>query len=118
MFQGMYELPDQVNNRFKLYLNILPVAQDVAIYFSFIGGAIALLWSIVKILLHQPKGPTGLQWSETEMQKQRLHFFNEKEPTAKSKEMEVYYNSLLSTQTEEMTSVAIEDLPIIKENVA
>lgn len=112
----MYELPDAVNNKFKLYLNYLPMVQDVGIYLSFIGGSIVLLWSIVKILLHQPK--RGMQWCETEMQKQRLHILSDKESGAKSKEMEVYYNSLLSAQTEEMTSIAIEDMPIIKEDVA
>ncbi|XP_043477908.1 scavenger receptor class B member 1-like isoform X1 [Leptopilina heterotoma] len=115
---GMYELPEAVNNKFKLYLNYLPFVQDIGVYLSFIGGSFVLIWSIVRILLHQPKRPTGMAWSETEMQKQRLHFPSEKDPSAKSKEMEVYYNSLLSAQTEEMTSIAIEDLPIIKEDIA
>ena len=115
----MYELPQSMNTKFRLYLNILPIAQDVAIYSLFVGGAILLLCSIGKILLYQPKGTTSnSQWCEAEMQRQRLSFLNEKEPTIKMKEMDVYYNSLLSPQNEDATFIGIEDLPGYKEEMA
>ena len=107
----MYELPEKMNSRFKLYLNILPILQDIAIYTLFVGGAIFLLWSIVTILLHQPKeSSSNLQWSEAGIQRQRLSFLNEKEIAAnKTREMDLYYSSLLSPQNEEVTSIVFED---------
>ncbi|XP_033223923.1 scavenger receptor class B member 1-like [Belonocnema kinseyi] len=98
---GMYELPESLNNRFRLYLNILPLVQDIAIYSLFVGGAIFLLCSIGKILLQPAKGSNSKQWSEVEMQRQK----------SKTKEKEVFYNSLLSPQNGDVTSIAVEDLP-------
>lgn len=113
---GMYRLPDSMNNRFKLYLNYLPLVQDFGIYSLFVGGAIILVWSIVKILLHQTEeSSSSSQWCEAEMQKQRLSFLNEKEPTIK-RDMDVYYNSLLSPRAEEQILTVIE-LPSNKQDV-
>ncbi|XP_014296232.1 scavenger receptor class B member 1 isoform X1 [Microplitis demolitor] len=101
---GMYELPESMNNRFILYLNVLPVVQDVATYALFLGGIIFLVWSIVKILLYRPKGPSGraVQWFESDLQRKRLNFFNEKRNSFRAKPMDTYYNSLLEPK-EEMT---------------
>lgn len=100
----MYELPESMNNRFILYLNVLPVVQDVATYALFLGGIIFLVWSIVKILLYRPKGPSGraVQWFESDLQRKRLNFFNEKRNSFRAKPMDTYYNSLLEPK-EEMT---------------
>ncbi|KAH0550224.1 scavenger receptor class B member 1-like isoform X1 [Cotesia glomerata] len=101
---GMYELPESMNNRFILYLNVLPVVQDVAIYALFLGGIIFLVWSIVKIMLYRPKGSPARpgQWFESDLQRKRLNFFNEKRNSFRAKPMDTYYNSLLEPK-EEMT---------------
>ena len=112
----MYELPEQMNNRFFLYLNVLPLVQNVAIYLLFLAGGVFLVWSVVKILLYKPnKNANNPQWLETEMQRKRLSFLNERRNSMKIKEMDVYYNNLLSPEEDNLTSVAIDDLK--EENV-
>lgn len=99
IFQGMYELPDSLNNRIILYLNVLPVVQDVATYALFFGGAIFLVWSVVKILLYNPEGSnSSAQWFETEMQRKRLSFLNERRASMKSKMMDTFYSSLIEAK--------------------
>lgn len=116
--QGMYELPDDMNNRFIFYLNVLPIVQEAGIYLAFFTGAICLIWSVVMILLYQPKGSQQQgQWFENEMQRKRLNFLNERQASFnKNKEMDTYYNSLLSPE-EPLTSIKLEDLPDLKEEV-
>ncbi|CAB0031494.1 unnamed protein product [Trichogramma brassicae] len=102
---AMHELPDSLNNRFYLYLTALPVMQDVAIYCLFLGGAICLIWSVLKILLYKPKADTEMtsQWLESELQRKRLSFLHERRTSVKiSKEADCFYNSLLTegSQTE------------------
>ncbi|XP_066602738.1 scavenger receptor class B member 1-like isoform X2 [Prorops nasuta] len=115
---GMHELPESMNNRFLLYLNVLPIVQEVIMYVLFLFGATFLVWSVAKILLHQPKGSTSPgQWFEAEMQRKRLSFLNERRASVKTKELDTYYNSLLSPTEEEQRSMPLEELPYLKEEV-
>lgn len=99
-------------------LNILPIVQEVAIYLLFLIGAIFLVWSVVKILLHQPKGFSGpAQWFEAEMQRKRLSFLNERRTSIKVKELDTYYSSLLEPKEDNMTSIVLDDLPYLKEEI-
>lgn len=116
----MYELPESMNSRFYLYLNVLPVVQDVAKYALFLGGTIFLIWSVVKILLYRPTGSknsrTPSQWFETELQRKRLNFFNDKRNSFRAKPMDTYYNSLL--EPKEMTPMtAMDNTECFKEDL-
>ncbi|KAG7212792.1 hypothetical protein KM043_013051 [Ampulex compressa] len=93
---GMHELPDSLNSRFWLYLNALPMVQEVAIYFLFVLGSFFLVWSVTKILLHQPNASSSRrgQWLEIDIQKKRMKFMNEKAP-ARGEETDTCYNTLL-----------------------
>ncbi|XP_063987990.1 scavenger receptor class B member 1-like isoform X2 [Diachasmimorpha longicaudata] len=117
---GMYELPEFMNNRFFLYLNVLPVFQDVACYALFLGGAIFLIFSIVKILLYRPKGAlhTPAQWFETELQRKRLHFLNDNRHSFRARQMDTYYNSLLEPREEMTPMTAIENTEFKEEDLA
>lgn len=107
----MSELPESMNNRFFLYLSVLPVVQHVAIYLFFASGAVFLIWSVVKILLYKPrKFDSGGQWLEQEMNKKRLSFLNERRNSLRTKEMDVYFNSLLNPDGEILSSVNLDDL--------
>ncbi|XP_024936691.1 scavenger receptor class B member 1 isoform X2 [Cephus cinctus] len=115
---GMYELPENMNNRFLLYLNVLPVVQTVATYALFLSGAVFLVWSVIKILLHEPKGAKApAQWFEAEMQRKRLSFLNERRASIKTKEMDTYFNSLLNPKEDNLTSVTLEDLQCLKKEI-
>lgn len=118
----MYELPDSMNNRFILYLNILPVVEQVGMYSLFLGGATFLIWSVVKILVYpQTQNATKShgQWFEAEMEKKRLNLLDERSAnkSLRIKEMDVYYNSLLCP-SKEACSDALQDLPcLLKEDI-
>ncbi|XP_046741790.1 scavenger receptor class B member 1-like isoform X1 [Diprion similis] len=112
---GMHELPKPINDRFLLYLNVLPLVQEVAIYVLFTIGVLFLVWSVVKILFHKPNGYGGpAQWLDTEMQRKRLSFLNERRSSLKPKELETYYSSLLSP-TDNTPTAPQEDLPCLTE---
>ncbi|XP_016838425.1 scavenger receptor class B member 1 isoform X4 [Nasonia vitripennis] len=118
---GMHELPNNLNNKFFLYLNVLPAMQEVAIYGLFLAGAISLVWSVVKILTYKPKS-SGItsQWLDADMQRKRLNYLNERRPSLKAKEMDVYFNALLTTKEEEIEPIepsALEELPNLKEDI-
>ncbi|KAK2588439.1 hypothetical protein KPH14_004435 [Odynerus spinipes] len=116
---GMYELPPEKNALFFLYLNILPVLQEVVTYVMFLLGSIFLVWSVVKILLYRPKGLTeNGEWFEEEMQKKRLKFLNDRRSSVKTNDMERYFNTLLSRPDErEAMSVISDDLSMLKDEV-
>lgn len=107
----MHELPKSVNDRFILYLNVLPVVQEVALYLFFLVGALFLCWSVAKILFHQPQGHGGpAQWLDTEMQRKRLSFLNERRASVKTKELETFYSSLLNPDETAPSSAPLDDL--------
>lgn len=111
----MYELPEPMNDRFLLYLNVLPVVQEAAIYLLFLIGVLFLIWSVVKILFHQPKGHGSPgQWLDTEMQRKRLSFLSDRRASVKTKELETYYSSLLNPE-ENAATAPLEDLPCLRE---
>ncbi|XP_014600666.1 PREDICTED: scavenger receptor class B member 1-like isoform X1 [Polistes canadensis] len=102
---GMYELPSNRNALFYIYLNVLPVLQEVVIYLLFIFGTIFLIWSVVKILLYRPKESTiNGEWFEEEMQRKRLQFLNDRSSFTKTKEAESYYNTLLNNSENKTAS--------------
>nr|QRG28739.1 scavenger receptor class B member 1 [Antheraea pernyi] len=43
---GMYQLPPSLENRFKMYLNVLPVVEQVAMYALFVVGALLVTFTI------------------------------------------------------------------------
>lgn len=115
----MYELPESMNNRFWLYLNVLPVVQNVACGALFLGGAIFLVWSVVKILLYNPKGKprSSGKWFDAESQKKRLSFLNEKRGSVKSKMMDTYYSSLLDSKDDTNTAEQHDNSECLKEDL-
>ncbi|KAK0167045.1 hypothetical protein PV327_004493 [Microctonus hyperodae] len=116
---GMYELPDSMNNRFILYLNVLPVVEAVGKYALFLGGTIFLIWGVVKILLYKPKGQLNkpAQWFETELQRKRLNFFNDKRNSFRGKPMDTYYNSLLEPKDEMTPMTAMDNTQCFKDEL-
>lgn len=49
LLQVMFELPQTLRNRFHLYLNILPVVDDLSFYGLFICGVALLIFAISKV---------------------------------------------------------------------
>ncbi|XP_012270978.1 scavenger receptor class B member 1 isoform X2 [Orussus abietinus] len=115
---GMTELPTSMNNRFLLYLNVLPVVQEGATYSLFLAGAIFLVWSVVKILLYKPSTSiaTG-RWYEEEMQRKRLSFLNDGRKSIKTKEMDTYYSSLLNPQEEPLPGITMQNFQCLDEEI-
>ncbi|XP_053971681.1 scavenger receptor class B member 1-like isoform X1 [Hylaeus volcanicus] len=104
---GMYELPSAMNYRFWLYLNVLPVLQDVFIYGLIIVGIIFTIISAHKILLQSKGSTVSRQWRETEIKNQTLQFLNNRRRSCQTNESDTYYKSLLKSKS----SNAVSDMP-------
>lgn len=79
----MYGLPPNLARLFEMYVNILPLVQDVAIYLLFTGGAAFVLVAIIKLLRTNPE--EDLESYKTNFQQQKLSAdFLDKENPKKS----------------------------------
>lgn len=95
----MYELPSAMNTRFWLYLNVLPVVQEVLTYLFFLAGAVLLVWSVVKILFYQTKGSSGI-WLETEVERRMQRAQHDRHADDwRTKEMDTYSSLLIPEDT-------------------
>ena len=100
-FQGMYGLPAGLNLRFRLYLQILPIGQTCLMYASFILGTIILLLSIRKfVAARRDRFTTSSPWIQDDLvlniDRKLSSYIPEKRSSITSKELEVYYNSLIA----------------------
>ena len=66
----MYKLPPTLIQLFTMYINILPIVQDVAIYLLFTGGAAFVLIAIIKLLRTNPE--EDLENYKTNFQTQKI----------------------------------------------
>lgn len=116
---GMKELPAEKNMVFYIYLNVLPILQQVVIYAMFLFGAIFLVWSAVKVFLYRPNATIESgEWFGEEMQKKRLKFLDDRRSSTKTKDMEKYLNALLSHPEEkDAEPVILDDLSKSKDDV-
>lgn len=110
LFQYFTSLPQSLSTRFYIYLKVGPVAQTVMIYLFLIGGVSFILLSLASAFCIpkdiSSKEPSNA-WKgdafrhevlEKEMNKERL-----KDTTKNTKEMEVYYCSLLRSGNEDQS---------------
>ncbi|EFN87706.1 Scavenger receptor class B member 1 [Harpegnathos saltator] len=97
---GMYGLPDSLNTRFLLYLNVLPTMEIVMMYLLFFSGVMFLIWSIVKILSHQEKR-SSIYWLEKKMAI-RARTQNDRQADLKSREMDTCSSPLVSNDSNPM----------------
>ncbi|XP_014213867.1 protein peste-like, partial [Copidosoma floridanum] len=123
---GMHEMPLLLHARFLFYLNILPCLQDIITYGSFLAGVVCLVWSIIKILTYKPKdlGVSNQLLVEAELQQRKhMSYFNERWPSVKaSKDIDVYFNALLTTKEEEpeeptIDPAALQELANLREDI-
>jgi hypothetical protein len=101
----MSSLPEDLNNRFILYLNVLPIVENVMMYMLFCAGALFLLGSMSRILLlnwnlHKKSANMDFSHGNAKELKQ-IHVNNKKKRenwpvSEKIKEMEAFYSSLLA----------------------
>ncbi|XP_069684657.1 scavenger receptor class B member 1-like isoform X2 [Periplaneta americana] len=106
----MSNLPEDLNNRFILYLNILPVAEQIIMYVLFLAGAFFLVGSIFRVVhmnwdLQKMSANMDFSHGNSEELK-RIHHKNmkrreNKHANNKTKEVESYYSSLLTPAPEE-----------------
>jgi hypothetical protein len=101
----MSRLPEDLNNRFILYLNVLPVVEKVLMYVLFFTGGLFLLGSVLRIVLLNydlQKKAARMDFShENSQELKRIHKNNmksmEKRPTSdKAKEAAAFYSCLLA----------------------
>lgn len=66
---GMQQLPDRLQTRFSLYLNILPVLETVGLYGSLVLGAILSIMAVSRVALRTTKSITTTQRSHEKFSK-------------------------------------------------
>lgn len=112
----MYSLPDYLAARFNLYLNVLPVLEVVAKYVSFAIGAGFIFLSFYRLLTMkseiQVRNRIGTQWLDEDVGNEKaldlLHV--EKRKDMSSKELEVYYSSLIAPMDQELSYLEFSEL--------
>nr|CAD7199082.1 unnamed protein product [Timema douglasi] len=123
-------LPDSLNNRFYLYLNILPRFEEATVYIMFLAGASFLIWSILRVL--SGCWNSGLDFHK-ESDKTRKHMNlivgndNKNSIVKNNKEMGVIYDSLLVvplsearldlSDEEELSSTQDDDISMLEEEL-
>ncbi|XP_030747481.1 scavenger receptor class B member 1-like isoform X2 [Sitophilus oryzae] len=98
---GMYKLPPKLNLRFKFYLEIIPTAQTCIMYASFVLGAVFLIYSVHKFTKSKTvQRNNEMPWIEDELvmniDRKLSSYIPEKRSSLTSKELEVYFNSLVT----------------------
>lgn len=121
----MSSLPEDLNNRFILYLNVLPVVEKVLMYMLFCTGAMFLLGSMSRILLLNwdlQKKSTNMDFSHGNAKElKQIHLRNKKcrenwAASDRTKEVEAFYSSLLApaaredSPEESLNSTEMDDL--------
>jgi hypothetical protein len=103
----MSKLPEDLNNRFVLYLNVLPVVEKVVMYMLFCTGAMFLLGSMSRILLLNwdlQKKSANMDFSHGNSKElKQIHLKNKKcrenwPASDRTKEVEAFYSSLLAPE--------------------
>ncbi|XP_044735776.1 scavenger receptor class B member 1 isoform X2 [Chrysoperla carnea] len=124
----MYELPEPLNNRFKLYLNYLPVAEKMGMYASFFSGIFFIVTVIYKLLYsnraaiaqnHKISKNKQHHWLDQNMTKSVENRLNdyikvERRNSMTNKELEIYYNGLVTPLNQD---IAEEDFANMKEDI-
>jgi hypothetical protein len=123
--QRMSSLPEDLNNRFILYLNLLPLVENVVMYVLFCTGALFLVGSVSRILLLNwdiQKKSANMDFSHGNSKElKEIHLKNKKSrenwpASDRAKEAEVFYSSLLAPTVHEdspedsVNSTELDDL--------
>lgn len=110
LLQRLYSLPERLANRFKLYLNVLPLVQTSAIYICFIFGLLFLTMAVYKYT--KPDRSFNGKWPETDGQEGKVFLEDIEEDRSSiyicrekskvtEKELESYISSLVAPVQEE-----------------
>nr|CAD7425436.1 unnamed protein product [Timema monikensis] len=126
----MEGLPESLNNRFYLYLNIMPRFEEAIVYILFLAGASFLIWSILRVLCGCWN--SGLDFHK-ESDKTRKHMNlivgndNKNSIVKNNKEMGFIYDSLLVvplsearlnlSDEEELSSTQDDDISMLEEEL-
>lgn len=121
-FQRLYSLPERLANRFNMYLNILPFVQTAIIYLFFGFGILFILLSIYKYTkpLRSKQTQNNLWLDDEEDGKEINHnlesrltsYIPKKRASMSSKELEVYFNSLVTPLNQDLS---YRDLQMLKD---
>lgn len=121
MFQYFDTLPTSLATKFYIYLTVGPIAQTVFTYLFLIGGVSFILLSLASAFCIPKEikiGEPAANWKEDafrhevvekELNKQRL-----KETTHNTKEMEVYYCSLLRSGNGDQSQEELEEDSVLQ----
>ncbi|KAL1502115.1 hypothetical protein ABEB36_007307 [Hypothenemus hampei] len=98
---GMYGLPRNLKIRFKLYLEILPIAQTCLMYALFMCSIVACIYSIYKFITSRKTELRSYNapWIEDDLvlniDRKLSSYIPDKKSCLTPRELEIYFNSLL-----------------------
>lgn len=109
----MNGLPDSLALRFHLYLNVLPLLEQIAMYCCFIGGVICLVLAVYRCVVrrHLEKN-SKIRWVDEEMAyiDRKMSYIPEKRSSMSQKELEVYMSSLVAPLNQNLTFEEFQEL--------
>ncbi|KAF2896791.1 hypothetical protein ILUMI_09386 [Ignelater luminosus] len=114
----MQRLPESLANRFRLYLNVLPVFQTAMIYFSFIIGTILVIVAAYKYIRKIKtfgkvyKSAWSDEFVEEDINRKlsTYSYVPEKRASLSSKELEIYFSSLITPLNQDITFEEFQNL--------
>lgn len=109
----MNGLPDGLALRFHLYLNILPVLEQIAMYACFVAGVVCLPLAVYRCAVRRrEKGNKQVRFMDEEMAyiDRKLSYIPEKRGSMSSKEFEVYVSSLVTPLNQEISFQEFQDM--------
>lgn len=107
LLQGLYELPPSLVLKFRVYLNILPVAEKVLTYVLLMCGSVFLLYALYKFLqVRSTKAKFDSPWIEDDLvyniDRKLSSYIPEKRSSSNAKEMELFMDSLIVPLTRDV----------------
>jgi hypothetical protein len=105
--QRLYSLPDMLAARFRLYLNVLPLAEQGIMYFFLGVGGVFLAVSLYKFVTSKSnRDAYNTRWIEDDfvlnIERKLSNYRPERKGSMNSKELEVYFSSLVTPLNQEI----------------
>ncbi|KAJ3618817.1 hypothetical protein MTP99_005626 [Tenebrio molitor] len=103
----LYSLPDMLAARFRLYLNVLPLAEQGIMYFFLGVGGVFLAVSLYKFVTSKSnRDAYNTRWIEDDfvlnIERKLSNYRPERKGSMNSKELEVYFSSLVTPLNQEI----------------
>lgn len=114
----MQKLPDSLSNRFRLYLNVVPKLEVAGMYSSFVIGVMLVIIAAYKYTrrirtfgkVYQTSWIDELVDEDVNKKLSTFSYVPEKRASLSSKELEIYFSSLVRPLNQDITFEEFQSL--------